>query len=311
MKVNIGYYPIMDMFLAFRQLFSNERFRPFNREMTLVEEKITEEQVRFIEQFGVPTRGYLAAIQNLIDLHLMNTNSSESILLDIIKEPEKLFESPKEDHDDMKVVELLKSAEGHIIKLWKDVFSTYGARFSKSIFDKVYELNDSVKSQDPIEYLSKMSDRIYIEGEALHFNIKPDHSIKIEDIENIIIMPSIFASRDLTFWYSGNNYIFFVALESKGIDQCEPSDMLLLRTSALNDKTRLKMLRYMSKESCSAGDLAKYLNMNASTISRHLKLFKDTGFVEVSSQVGNAVIYTINKREIENALSQIKNYFEF
>ena len=43
-----------------------------------------------------------------------------------------------------------------------------------------------------------------------------------------------------------------------------------------SDKTRLKMLRYMSQENCSASDLANYLDMNASTISRHLKLFMDS-----------------------------------
>ena len=72
--------------------------------------------------------------------------------------------------------------------------------------------------RNTIEYICEISDRVYLEDDKLHFNIRPFHSIKLVDIKNVVIMPSIFASRDLTFWYSENNLIFFLGFETKKDD---------------------------------------------------------------------------------------------
>lgn len=321
MNINIGYYPVLDMFLSFRQVYSNERFRPFNKEMSSLEEKLTNDQLEFIDTYGIVTNGYLSAIQELLEMQLGNA-STESILVDIISKPESLLVSKLSQINDERILSVvedkLKGFEKNdkeqvkesILGIWQNIFSSSSAKYTKEIFGKLLNIKNALKSDEVLNYLCNTSDRIYIEDEVLHFNIKPPHEIKVDQIENIIVMPSIYASRDLTFWYSGNNLVFYLALESKKNETFDPSDMLLLNTSALNDRTRLKMLRYMSQENCSASDLANYLDMNASTISRHLKLFKDTGFVDIYSQVGNTIIYSVNRSKVNEALNQIKDYLQ-
>lgn len=39
MNTKVGYYPLFDMLLALRQLFSIERFKPYNDLMSQIEEK--------------------------------------------------------------------------------------------------------------------------------------------------------------------------------------------------------------------------------------------------------------------------------
>ncbi len=50
--------------------------------------------------------------------------------------------------------------------------------------------------------------------------------------------------------------------------------MLLLRTLAVNDRTRLKMLKLLADRSYSTNEMAERLNMNASTASGILKFLK-------------------------------------
>jgi DNA-binding transcriptional ArsR family regulator len=121
-------------------------------------------------------------------------------------------------------------------------------------------------------------------------------------------MPSIFASRNLTFWHKDNNYLFFVSKGSRTSQPLEPSDQLILKTLAFNDKTRLKMLRLLSTDNYNTAEMSEKLNNNPSTISRHFKLFKDAGYVNIFSQEGNFINYSLNHSEIEKSLKEIANY---
>lgn len=93
-------------------------------------------------------------------------------------------------------------------------------------------------------------------------------------------------------------------------EEFEPSDMMLLKCLALNDKTRLKMLRMLHNKNYSVADMAERLKVNSSTVSRHIKVFKDSGFVDIFSQEGNSIYYSLNRREIKNAFDEILNYIE-
>jgi DNA-binding transcriptional ArsR family regulator len=143
---------------------------------------------------------------------------------------------------------------------------------------------------------------------ALNVHIKPEHVIQLDKMQSAIVMPSIYASRRLTFWYSGHSYLFYISLDTFSYENIEPSDMLLLKTLAVNDRTRLKMLKLMADRSYSTNEMAERLNMNASTVSRHFKVFKDAGFVDISSQEGNFIYYSLNIEEIRNSFKDVLNY---
>ncbi len=324
MKVDIGYYEIFDMFLALRQIYSGERFKPFNQVMDMFTNKITPEQMEIIEIYGVLTNGYLSALQKLIRLKLTEHVSGEAYLLNIIENPESLFISDDEIINDEHIQkyieeyrdsfysskEIPKSIGELLSTLWIDIFSQGKAQQSKVIFENIQSLRRSVQSTGTIEYLGSLSDRFFVENDQLNFRTKPEYKFKIKDIDNIIITPSIYSSRDLTFWYENNNLVFFIALGSVDKNIIEPSDMLLLITSAFNDRTRLKMLNFLSRKNCTAGELADYLQMNASTVSRHLKVFKDAGFIDLFSNDGKKIVYTINRPGIVKGIDNIKRFLE-
>ena len=51
------------------------------------------------------------------------------------------------------------------------------------------------------------------------------------------------------------------------------------RLAALSDMVRLRILRLLEAEALSVGEVAKVVQLPQSTISRHLKLLADAGWV--------------------------------
>lgn len=302
MNIKIGYYPLFDMLLALRQLFSIERFKPYNEVMSQVEAKMTPEDSLFIQSVGDETRGWLKVMAKMIDTHVNGVSNTEEVILSLLHNPDILF-------SDMSSADT-KTSEA-FLKLWQSLFNTETSKHSKALLEKSIEINSQITRDGVIPFLTGISDRIKrIDEATVKFMIKPDHEEKIDDIENIIILPSVFAVRNLTFWHSEKNYVFFVSLNASEDKSLEPSDNLLLKTMALNDKTRLKMLKILGEGHCSSSEMAEKLNVNPSTVSRHFKLFKDVGFVEIFTQEGNTVYYALNKSEIQASLNMIYKFID-
>lgn len=292
------------MALAFRQLYCGERFKPYIGSLDNIYHKMTEEEKEFIYSFGEATTGWLEVLEKLIDVTLHSTASIEEIILNITKSPELLIKNQKSNVN-------IKEASESFKKLYQNHFNSEIAKNNKNIFDKVIEISNKIDEQQAVNYLLSISDRIKKEDEnTLKFFIKPDHKVNINEITNIIIMPSIFASRNLTFWYNGTDYLFYISINSFEYQPIEPSDMLLLKTLAFNDRTRLKMLKILSTGNYSTAEIAEKLNINSSTISRHFKLFKDAGLVDIFSQEGNSIYYSLNIKEIDQSFKMIFNYIK-
>lgn len=302
MKIKLGYYPILDMALALRQLYSQERFKPFVQPLESIYDRMNDIEKGFIDTFGEYTSGWLDTIEKLIHTTLYDTVSPEEFILSISKQPELLVDINNYSKD-------INDIDLNISKFWQNYFGTEIAKNNKLIYEKTIEISKDIETYDIIPYLLKISDRIEkISEETLKFQIKPDHQVNIRDITNVIVMPSIFASRNLTFWHNGNDYLFYISINSSQQQPIEPSDMLMLKTMALNDRTRLKMLKILSAGNYSTGNMAEMLNVNASTISRHFKLFKDAGYVDIFAQEGNSIYYSLNENELKKSLDIILGY---
>jgi len=312
MYTNVIYSEIFDMFLLLRQQFSGERFKPFSSVMASISNNLSREQLETLNNLGILTNGYLSALRVLI-------SDNTLLLLDLVSDPSLLFVSEEDVINDEQVMdkyekclelyhndETFRKKTGQLLKdIWSDFVCREKASHSRILFDRIASIRTDIDNCNSLLYLDSLSDRLFLDEKYVHFRIKPELKMQIGEIEHITIMPSIFASRDLTFWYSGNKLLFYVALNKEESCTFEPSDMDLLYSSALNDKTRLKMLKYMSGKNCTAGELAEFLGMNASTISRHLKIFKDTGFVDLHSNDGKQIIYTVNRSGIKQAFSKL------
>ncbi len=87
-------------------------------------------------------------------------------------------------------------------------------------------------------------------------------------------------------------------------------DVFLKTVSALNDETRILILRFLDEygDSCVC-DLQTSLNMIQSRLSRHLKILKEAGFVRVERQ-GTWAYYAIRSpldRFRSEALEEIRH----
>lgn len=70
-------------------------------------------------------------------------------------------------------------------------------------------------------------------------------------------------------------------------------DIFLKTASALNDETRVLLLRFIDENGeCCVCDLQSSLNMIQSRLSRHLKLLKDAGFLRVQRK-GTWAYYSV------------------
>lgn len=298
MKVKIGYYPMLDAALTIRQIYSVERFKPFSAVLEAVDSRLSTEEKEKIALIAPITQDWLDVIQRLIDFTVLGITSPEEILIEANKNPACLF-GPKAKTE---MVTLLSD-------IWYNHCFVEMSKNSNQIRKKAMEISEMPSKEELIDYILGLSDRIEkTENNTIKFNIKPDLSVKLEDIENIIVMPSVFSSRNVTFWHSGNTFLFYIALDSKAMSMEEPSDMLLLRTLAFNDKTRLKMLKTLAFSALSVNEMAEIMKVNASTVSRHFKVFKDAGYVDIQSQEGNSIYYSINENEIKKAMETMYNY---
>lgn len=78
------------------------------------------------------------------------------------------------------------------------------------------------------------------------------------------------------------------------------SARLLARLGALNDLTRLRMLRLLRREELSVGEVASALQLPQSTVSRHLKLLHEADWVRKRT-VGTASFYHLDEPALGEA----------
>lgn len=83
-------------------------------------------------------------------------------------------------------------------------------------------------------------------------------------------------------------------------------EIFLKTTSALNDETRVKILKFINiHEKCCVCDLENSFDMIQSRLSRHLKILKEAGFLRVD-RVGRWAYYSIRTPLDEFRQSAIK-----
>ena len=83
-------------------------------------------------------------------------------------------------------------------------------------------------------------------------------------------------------------------------------DIFLKTISALNDETRVKILRFIDENGrCCVCDLENSFNMIQSRLSRHLKILKEAGFLKLERE-GRWAYYSIRTPLDEFRKSSIK-----
>ena len=83
-------------------------------------------------------------------------------------------------------------------------------------------------------------------------------------------------------------------------------DIFLKTASALNDETRVKLLKFMNQNGkCCVCDLENSFEMIQSRLSRHLKILKEAGFLKLERE-GRWAYYSIRTPLDEFRKSSLK-----
>lgn len=302
--MKLGYYPVFDMLLGIRELYALERYTPFPNALESIQNRLSNDDKELILKIGDKTHGWLNIIEIIVELVALGISNTEETLIHLNKNINLFKETKLEDKEKVLIGPFL-------MNLWQNYFSKEIARYSKATFESTICISNTLDNEKIVDYLQHVSDRtIKINDNTLKLLIKPERIVDFSKIENIIITPSIFASRKLMFWDKASDYVFYISIDSRNESNMDPSDMLLIKLLALNDKTRLKMLKLLVNGNYNTMEMAQFLNLNASTVSRHFKVFKDAGFVDIFNQEGNIVYYSINIKEIKNTMDIILNYIK-
>lgn len=303
MELRIGYFPVLDAALVLRQAFDCVRFQPYNPVMEAIAGRFTASERSQVEEVGEATRGWLWVIEALLDPQAAGLLGIEEGLLRIEQESMSV-----PDRGQRIPAAVLETARLLLAPVLRSGIAPEAARRARQLLDATTAISRGLQTAGVWEYLLGLSDRLYREksGEFV-FRIKPELRVREEEVTRIIVMPSLVVSRRMSFWKSGSTLLFFVSTASPTpVD--DPPDSLLLSALALGDRTRLRMLRHLAEQPSTNLEMAEFLGVNPSTASRHFKLFKDAGFVEVRAGVGGRTEYELAPEAVATALAAIVAY---
>ncbi|HLN63685.1 MAG TPA: metalloregulator ArsR/SmtB family transcription factor [Symbiobacteriaceae bacterium] len=193
---------------------------------------------------------------------------------------------------------------------WEAISPEVGARAGVMTVSMQNELARLAQT-DPFTFISRFSDRVSVagDGDAIILHWGKGMRVPLEELQQILFIPSAFSPRRLMFYRLGAVQIFFYdPLHEEPEETAEPPESLVLGLSAMADATRLKLLHLIAREAVSAQEMARRLGLNESTVSRHLRLLVEAGLVGRDRQEGKFIIYSLQEGRIDQLASAAKAY---
>lgn len=288
MELRIGYFPVLEAALALRQSYDSVRFSPFNPAMQGIQDRLSPVERAQVEEVGTATDGWLAVLGILLEDGAAGLKGPEEGLMQLAHMPQVALpfqaRGPFEGLGRISVLPgagVVEDAGALLAQVLRSGIAPEAARKSRCLLEAAGAIAQGVKEAGPWPYLLGISDRLQrARSGELVFRIKPEFRLREEEVRRLVITPSLVATRRLTFWRNGPTLVFFVASSAPSAPD-DPPDGLLLAALAVGDRTRLRMLRRLAEGPCTNLEMAEFLGVNPSTASRHFKVFKDAGFVEI------------------------------
>jgi len=290
MELRLGYFPVLDAALAFRQTFESVRFQPYAPFMETLAGRFTPAERTAIEEVGETTEGWLRVLDALLEPGAAGLLGLEEGLLKL---------------DEASEAAAGPAAWPLLAQVLRGSLACEASRRGRQLMEATADMGRGVREAGVWDYVLGLSDRVFrVKSGEYVFRIKPEMRVREEEVERIILTPSLVASRQLTFWKSGKTVLFFVSGGAPAVPG-DPPDGLLLSALAVGDRTRLRMLRRLAEHTCTNLEMAEFLGMNPSTASRHFKLFKDAGFVDPREGDGGRIEYELSPEAVSRSLEAI------
>jgi len=292
MDLRIGYFPLLDAALALRQAHDFVRFQPFNGPMQAMAGRLDAGDRARLDEIGTATRGWLGVIEALLDPPGLGLLGLEEGL-------------PRLEHGTGFGVEAAAPLLAHTLRA---ELAPEAGRRARPLLAASDASARGIRAEGLWDYVLGLSDRVVrTPGGELRFRITPELRVCPEELERVILTPSLFASRRLTFWKHGSTLLLYGSVAGPGpVD--DPPESLLISALAVADRTRLRMLRRLAQGACSNLQMAEFLGVNPSTASRHFKLFKDAGFVQLLAGEDGRSGYALAPAALTAALATIADY---
>jgi DNA-binding transcriptional ArsR family regulator len=305
METRIGYFPVLDAALALRQAFDSVRFQPYNPLMEAIAGRLTARDRTLLEEGGEATRGWLWVIEALLEPGAAGLLGTEEGLLRL--ENEAL---PASESDPRLPESAFAGARVLLARTLRTGIAPEASRRARQLVDTTSSIAAGIREAGVWPYLLGRSDRMCrAKSGEIVFRVKPEMRIRAEEVERIIILPSLVVTRRLSFWRSGSTLLFYISTASPA-PMDDPPDSLLISALAVGDRTRLRMLRHLAGHPATNLEMAEFLGVNPSTASRHFKLFKDAGFVDVRELEGGRAEYELTPEGVTEALDAIVAFIQ-
>jgi DNA-binding transcriptional ArsR family regulator len=197
-----------------------------------------------------------------------------------------------------------------LITYWEALSPELGAS-AGLLADSVQAESARLRQMDPLSFICGFSDRVSVagDGEAIVLHWGKGMRVPLQELSQILFVPSAFCPRRLMFYRLGPVQIFFYApLSAEPGPDAEAPESVLLGLSALADSTRLRLLQLIARESMPAQEMARRLGLNESTVSRHLKQLTEAELVGRERQEGKFIYYSLQVEHIDLLVAGLNRY---
>lgn len=315
MELRIGYFPVLEAALALRQAHEPLRFAPFNGLMQGLQDRLSLAERIQVDEVGTATDGWLAILGILLEEGAAGLKGAEEGLMQLAHGPASALPFQTRGafeglgrRSALPGAHVVEAAGALLARVLRSAIAPEAARKSRCVLAASEAIARGVKETGLWPYLLGISDRLQrARSGELVFRIKPEFRLREEEVRRLVITPSLVATRRLTFWRNGATLVFFVSAAAPGTPD-DPPDGLLIAALAVGDRTRLRMLRRLAEGACTNLEMAEFLGVNPSTASRHFKVFKDAGFVEVREGEGGRAEYQLVPEGMETAFRAIVGF---
>lgn len=130
---------------------------------------------------------------------------------------------------------------------------------------------------------------------------------RIYDFRDYLFIPSYFMKPGKMRFFNFNTQIIIFSSDEESMKKLETGDRVSGMLKIVSDRTRLEILRELSSGPAYGKTLAEKLGLTGSTISHHMDQLKELGLV-TEERNKNIKYFTVNKREVEAALKEFKEY---
>jgi DNA-binding transcriptional ArsR family regulator len=136
----------------------------------------------------------------------------------------------------------------------------------------------------------------------------------LANYERVVFAPSYWMTP-LVSWSEINPNLALVLYGGRPADEAlvpgeTVPDTMLRGLRALSDPTRMKVLRYLSKEPLTPSKLAKRLRLRAPTVIHHLNELRLAGLVHVNVSASGEKSYVIRSETIDDTFAALTRFLE-